>query len=183
MSDLGLQTPNASLLERAMEIVSRRYDQIPVPNRDLLDPYACPTALLPWLAQHRSVDSWNPAWPEAVKRAIIAQSMEIHRRKGTVASVRKVVEAFGAQIALREWWQTEPKGTPHTFELVLTVNPQNGQPASARYIEEIIAEVGRTKPVRSDFTFTQGLRADGAIGVAGAARVVAYQRLQLAQAA
>ena len=183
MTKLGLQTPNASLLERAMEVVSRRYDQIPVPNRDLLDPYACPTALLPWLAHHRSVDSWNPVWPEAVKRAIIAQSMEIHRRKGTVASVRSVVEPFGAAIAVREWWQTTPKGVPHTFDVVLTVNDQNGAPPSARYIEEIIDEIHRTKPVRSQFTFTQGQRAAGAVGVVGAARVVDYRRLQLVQAA
>lgn len=183
MTDLGLSTPNATTFQRALEIASRRYDQIPVPNRDLLNASACPTPLLPWLAHHRSVDSWNSAWPESVRRAVIAQSMEIHRRKGTVASVRKVVEAFGAAIALREWWQMEPRGEPHTFDLVLTVNPLNSAPASARYIEEIIDEIARTKPVRSHFTFTQGLRAEGAIGVTGAARVVGYRRLRLAQAA
>ncbi|RYG20362.1 MAG: phage tail protein I [Caulobacteraceae bacterium] len=170
-------------MERALEIVSRRIDQIPVPNRDLFDPYACPVSHLPWLAYQLSVDSWNPAWPEAVKRSIIAQSIDIHRRKGTVESVRKVVEAFGAAIALREWWQLDPPGPPHTFDLVLTVNSQNGAPTSARYIEEIIDEIARTKPVRSHFTFTQGLSAEGAIGVTGAARVASFRRLRLAQAA
>ena len=46
-------------------------------------------------------------------------------------------------------------------------------------IDDIIAEITRTKPVRSHFTFTQGLQADGAIAAIAAARVAAHRRIQL----
>ena len=46
-------------------------------------------------------------------------------------------------------------------------------------VRDVIAEVERTKPVRSHFTFTQGLQATNGIGVGGGARVALYRRLYL----
>lgn len=174
-----LLPPNSTSLERAVEILTGRLDQVAVPLRALWNPWTCPVSLLPWLAYALSIDSWNPAWPESVKRAVIAQAIEIQRMKGTVASVRKVVTAFGGSIALREWWQVDPPAPPHTFELVLTLNGQDGQPATARFVDEVIDEVARTKPARSHFTFTQGVSAEGGLGLAAAARPAVYRRLQL----
>ena len=37
----------------------------------------------------------------------------------------------------------------------------------------------RTKPVRAHFTFTQGLAAQGGLGLAAAARAADFYRLQL----
>jgi phage tail P2-like protein len=68
---------------------------VAVPNGTLWNPRLCPTALLPWLAHSLSVDSWDPAWPEETKRRVIATSVEVHRRKGTRASVRVALEAAG----------------------------------------------------------------------------------------
>lgn len=178
----GLAPPNSTPLERAVEILTRRLEAIPVPLRTLWNPWTCPVGLLPWLAYALSIDAWNPAWPETVKRSVIAQAIAIQRRKGTAASVRQVVTAFGGQIALREWWQLDPPGEPHTFDLVLTLNGQNGVPATARFVEEVIDEVARTKPARSHFTFVQGLKAAGAIALGGGARVAVYRRLSLSEA-
>ena len=110
---------------------------------------------------------------------MVAAAIEIQRKKGTAASVRQVVAAFGGQIALREWWQLDPPGEPYTFDLVLTLNGEGGQPATARFVEEVIDEVIRTKPVRAHFTFTQGLAAQGGLGLAAAARAADFYRLQL----
>jgi phage tail P2-like protein len=178
----ALAPSNSTPLERAYEIMSRRIDEIAVPLRDLKNPWTCPIGNLPWLAHELSIDAWNPQWPEAVKRAVVAQAIEIQRMKGTVASVRKVVTAFGGSIAIREWWQQDPPGAPHTFDLVLTINDQSGAPVSARFVEEVVDEVARTKPARSHFNFIQGLTASGAVAAGGGARAANYRRLSLGEA-
>jgi phage tail P2-like protein len=175
----SLLPPNATPAERAIEATTARIGDVPTPLRDLWDPDDCPAELLPWLAWALSIDAWMPYWPEHIKRARIRTALEIQRRKGTADSVRKVVEAFGGAVQLREWWQLEPPGPPHTFEMVLTLAGQGGETATARYVDDVIGEVTRTKPVRSHFTFTQGVQADGGVGIAAAARPAVYRRLQL----
>lgn len=90
-----LLPPNATDLERHLEQATARTSEIPVPIGSLWDPQNCPVALLPWLAWALSVDEWDGAWPEAVKREVIARSAELHRRKGTVWSVREALRAAG----------------------------------------------------------------------------------------
>ena len=155
---------------------------MPVDLRDLVNVQTCPPHFLPWLAYALSVDAWNPSWSDRVKRNLIAASIDLHKRKGSASSVRAVVQAFGGQIALREWWQMTPPGPPHTFDIVLTLNGNDGQVATQAFIEEVIDEVARTKPARSWFTVTQGLSADGALGVVAAARPALYRRLCLTEA-
>jgi len=175
----SLLPPNATPLERAFEKVTERFDDLPTPMRDLWNADTCPAELLPWLAWALSIDTWQPYWPEHVKRARIRMALEIQRRKGTAQSVRQVVAAFGGAVQLREWWQQDPPGPPHTFEMVLTLTGEGGETATAKYVDDVIAEVSRTKPVRSHFTFTQGVQATFGVGVIFAARVASYRRLQL----
>src|SRR5690606_8908803 len=106
--------------------------------------------------------------------------VEIQRRKGTAKSVRDVVRSFGSSLALREWWQKEPMGAPHTFEVVLTLGA--GTPNTVAYQQDILKEIDRTKPVRSHYTLTLGLAATGGLGLQGAARPVIYRRLQCTEA-
>ncbi|CAL4868215.1 hypothetical protein MMA231_02490 [Asticcacaulis sp. MM231] len=110
-----------------------------------------------------------------VKRARIRQAYYIQRRKGSVASVRAVVEALGASVAIREWWQSTPKGTPHTFDVVININMSGAVPAD--YQATILREIERTKPLRSHFTLTQGLQATGDIGIKAVARPVISARI------
>ena len=118
-----------------------------------------------------------------MKRNVVAQAINVARMRGTAESVRQVVQAFGGQIALREWWQQDPPGEPHTFQLILSLTGQDGEAASADFVDEVIAAVDRTKPVRSRFTFTQGLKAEAGLGVVAGARPAHYRRLQLEEAA
>lgn len=69
------------------------------------NPWTCPTALLPYLAQGVSVDVWSDAWPEATKRAVIAASPEVHRQKGTIGAVQRALAAFALDATIVEWWQ------------------------------------------------------------------------------
>ncbi len=177
-SAANLLPANATHAGRALAraIVAR---PLPVDITALWDAGRCPTALLPWLAWALSVDEWKAYWPEAVKRARVRTAIAIQRRKGTAGSVRDVVAAFGGSVLIREWWQLQPKGAPHTFEAVMTIANQDGQSATAMFVEDVIGEITRTKPVRSHFTFTQGMQADAAIGALAAAHATAFRRLQL----
>ncbi|RPE74626.1 phage tail protein I [Vulcaniibacterium tengchongense] len=175
----SLLPPNATALERALESVTARIGEVPTPARDVWNPDTCPADLLPWLAWSLSIDAWKPYWPEHVKRSRIRSAIDIQRAKGTAQSVRDVVASFGGSVQLREWWQMEPPGRPHTFEMVLTLSGEGGETATARFVDDVIGEVSRTKPVRSHFTFTQGLQALGGVGIAAAARAAVYRRLQL----
>ena len=174
----NLLPPNASELERALVDVGVSLLDLPVPLKTLWNPDSIALGQLPWLAWSLSVDAWKPYWPEVVKRNRVKTAIDIARRKGTAKSVRDVVESFGGHVEIREWWQQEPKGVPHTFSLVLSVPSTGGLEASSEYVDDIIAEVTRTKPARSHFTFTQGVAFAGGIGVIAVARPLAYARLQ-----
>lgn len=175
----SLLPPNATKLELAIEQATKRLDTIFTDLRVLWSPDACPEALLPWLAWTLSLDSWSPDWPLYIKRSRVRRAIEIARGKGTAASVRAVVESFGGAVALREWWQPGGSGEPHTFDLVITLNGMNGQPATAAFINSVISEVTRTKPVRSHFTFTQGFSSSATIAIAAEARPAAFTRIAL----
>jgi phage tail P2-like protein len=175
-----LLPPNATSLERALEGGVARLSDVPVPLRALWNPATCPLDLLPYLAWALSIDGWSSDWPEAVKRNRVTSALAIQRAKGTASSVRSVVESFGGSVALKEWWQTAPQGAPHTFALVLDVDGIVPAERSAAFVDAVIAEVWRAKPVRSSFTFTQALTAGAFIRPVAAARPVTYARLQLA---
>lgn len=178
MSSDALLPPNAAPGTRAVAGSLARISDVPVPLRTLWDPYTCPVALLPWLAWALSIDAWKSYWPESIKRERVAQAIAIQRKKGTAKSVRDVVASFGGSVGLSEWWQQSPPGIPHTFDMWLTLTGQGGQAATAEFVDDVIGEVERTKPVRSHFTFTQGINAACQIGVFAVARAVVYRRLQ-----
>ncbi|MFD0726965.1 phage tail protein I [Lysobacter brunescens] len=175
--------PNATPLMRALEQVAERAFDIQHPIGQINNPDTCPARFLPFLAWAYSVDTWRPQWPEHVQRARIKASLSVHRRKGTAAAVREVVASFGGSLVLREWFEMQAAGIaapPHTFEITLNV-ADAGDPytASAAYVDDIIAEVIRTKPVRSHFTFTQGVQARGDVALVAAARVQTYRRIEV----
>ncbi|WP_411956893.1 phage tail protein I [Paracoccus homiensis] len=86
---------NASALELALASLGNRTEPLPQPIGDAMSPDRVPDVFLPWLAWALSVDSWDPAWSPERKRAVIAASVEVHRRKGTVRSLREALEAMG----------------------------------------------------------------------------------------
>lgn len=175
----SLLPPNATPLERAVEAAEAQILRMVMLHALLKDPYRCPEKFLPWLAWELSLDTWDSNWPLRIKRQRIASAIDIQRHKGTVGSVRNVIESFGGSVVIREWWETSPPGRPHTFELLLILSGRPGVEASAKYVEDVIAEVNRTKPVRSHFTFTQGAEFAGEIGLAGAIRPAVYRRMTL----
>ncbi|QAU25347.1 phage tail protein I [Dyella sp. M7H15-1] len=174
----SLLPPNATKAERALEAVPARIDAIPTAFRDLWNPQTCPVDLLPWLAWAVSVDTWDAAWPEHTKRAHVAAAIEIARHKGTVGSIHDVVAAFGGRVDIKEWWEMDPPGPPHTFALQLVLSGV-GVDDSAKYVDDVIAAIWRTKPVRAHFEFTQLATLGAKVGVAAVLRPLVFARLVL----
>lgn len=114
MSDRLLPT-GSSVLEIAAAEACAVIQQTPVPLRRLWDPQTCPVELLPYLAWAWSVDRWDTTWSEATKRGVVKASAYVHRHKGTIGAIRRVVEPLGYLIRITEWWQTG--GQPGTFRL------------------------------------------------------------------
>ncbi len=89
-----LLPPNRTVLETALEqAISAEID--PSAIATLWDPHTCPIDVLPWLAWAFSVDDWDDTWRETVKRAVVAESIETHKLKGTVSAIRRVFTALG----------------------------------------------------------------------------------------
>lgn len=110
--------PNASPLLRDFEnAVSVRHFLLQNnPLRYLNDPGQCPEHILPWLAWAMSVDVWNNDWSLATKRAVIRQSVQVHKLKGTIGALKRALTAFGfTDTRVEEWF--EYGGTPFTFRV------------------------------------------------------------------
>ncbi|UVM48563.1 phage tail protein I [Pseudomonas sp. B21-015] len=115
----SLLPSNSTPLERAIEAAF--YERTIVPLRTLYNPDTCPVHLLPHLAWAWSVDRWDYRWSEATKRAAIKASFYIHKHKGTIGALRRVVEPLGYLIEIVEWFKTVPEGVPGTFALKVGV--------------------------------------------------------------
>jgi phage tail P2-like protein len=133
-----LLPPNSTPLERALADVIARAVDIPVPIADLWNPATCPPACLPFLAWALSVDRWNMAWSDEAKRNVIAASFEVHKHKGTLSSLRRVVEPLGYLIDIEEWFETTPPGVPGTFRLRIGVLDTGITEESYAEIERLI---------------------------------------------
>jgi len=174
---MSLLPPNASDLQKGLEAACVVPPLPTAPIRALWNPATCEERLLPWLAWSLSIDNWDASWPLATRRAVIANAIKVQRRKGTVGAVRSAIASFGAAMALREWWETSPPGERGTFEVVLSIAAQNGAAPTPEFVDAVIDEIERTKPLSRHFTFTLALEAEAAIRLVSVARPVIYARL------
>jgi len=94
MSEVARMLPaNAEPAEAAMEQATAL--RLDTTADSLWNAATCPAPLLPWLAWAFSVDIWDERWSEARQRAVIAASVEVHRRKGTRGAVVAALAAAG----------------------------------------------------------------------------------------
>ena len=144
MSDASLLPSNRTPLEQALAQVSMEKPALPDVLRRMIRPDTCPVELLPWLAIQRSVDRWDPQWSEAIKRKVIKDSFEIHKRKGTLGALRRVIEPFADVIDITEWHQLEPMGEPGTFSMSLALFESGLSEQGLADLERMITD---TKPI------------------------------------
>ncbi|MCM2446607.1 phage tail protein I [Rahnella sp. CG8] len=114
MSDRLLPSGSTQLEVAATQVLSQ-IGNLSVPLRELWDPDTCPLELLPYLAWSFSVDRWDENWTEPAKRSAVSAAWFVHKHKGTIGALRRVVEPLGYLIRVTEWWQTND--IPGTFRL------------------------------------------------------------------
>lgn len=163
MSDRLLPV-GSSVLEVAAAEACKQIEAIPAPLRQLWNPYTCPVALLPYLAWAWSVDRWDSSWSESSKRAVVAASQYVHKHKGTIGSIRRVVEPLGYLIRISEWWKTGEE--PGTFRLDVGVLETGITEDMYNELERLIADA---KPCsRHLIGLSINLDASGVLPVAAA---------------
>ncbi|MBP2856549.1 phage tail protein I [Dickeya oryzae] len=138
----SLLPPSASDFMRHVASSTQRLSEIAVCLDTLWSAERCPTQLLPYLAWALSVDRWDKRWSEQTKRQVIKAAWLVHRQKGTLAALRRVVEPFGYLIRVTEWWQTG--GQPGTFRLDIGVQDAGITEETYLELERLIADA---KPV------------------------------------
>lgn len=182
MSDIDrLLPPSATTSERAIEtVIAERTIGIEALIATLWNVDTCPEELLPWMAWAFSVEVWDHAWSETIKRNVIRNSIQVHRMKGTRRAVELALEALEMRIDLHEGFELDehgdPYGPPHTFTLDafaedifdagFQINPK---------LHALVTELIRNvKPVRSHFTLRIGEKRGGTVTV----RTGSHQRLK-----
>lgn len=138
----SLLPSGSSPLERRAAEACAGISDLNTPLRDLWNPDRCPVKFLPYLAWAFSVDRWDEKWTPAEKRKAVKDAFYIHRRKGTIAAIRRVIEAMGYSMSIAEWWQVaDPRGT---FRLTIDVNEVGITEEIVRELERLI---GDARPV------------------------------------
>ncbi|MEE1888499.1 phage tail protein I [Pseudomonas carassii] len=154
---MSLLAHNASPLERQLEhVCDPRLD--PGLIRGVADSTRCPPALLPWLAWAMKVDGWEAATSESQQRALIREAIPVHRSKGSVAAVRRALQAVQVHSELKEWWQV-PGAAPYTFQLTAWANDNRmgeGAILSPQLYTRLRNLVNAVKNERSHYDFRLG---------------------------
>lgn len=148
----SLLPPNAAKAERDLEAATARLSDIPVPLRELWNPDTCPLPLLPWLAWAYSVDKWDPTWTEGQKRAVVRNSLLVHRYKGTKGAVERAFAALGYGLRVVEWFEEEPRADAFTFRIDIQIGDKGIDEPMYSTMERFISDA---KNVRSHLS---GLR-------------------------
>lgn len=142
---LTILPPNSTALERNLAATGAQVENndvsviVRVTRAD-----DAPAAFLPYLAWEVSVDRWSDDWSEETKRKVIRESFWVHKRKGTIGSLRRVVEPFGYLLKVVEWFQEVPPGPRGTFRLDIGVTDKGITEDVYAELERLIAD---TKPL------------------------------------
>ncbi|HII4363187.1 phage tail protein I [Vibrio parahaemolyticus] len=145
MDKASLLPKNLSELEHDLDSAIARMESIEIPISTLWDPWNCPIELLPWLAWAVSVDSWHSHWPEDIKRRTVANSLDLHRIKGTRPAVELAIESLGLEYRLLEWFQESPKAEPGTFKLDVYIEDDSYSATNNAELEQVINDSKNTR--------------------------------------
>ena len=169
---MSLLPLNATQLERALEAAAD-LGLDPDVIRGVADSARCPPNFLPWLAWAWKVEGWEAAYTDEQRRALIREAIPVHKTKGTVGAIRRVLKAVRVTADYKEW-RDIPNAAPYTFQVTAWANENRegeGSIISPQLGERIRALVDATKNERSHYTFRLGARFDGGLVAANAARI------------
>jgi phage tail-like protein len=75
------------------ETILHEFDQMIAGIPDRFDPSVAPEPFLPWLASWIGL-TLDEGWPIARRRAVLARSMDLHRRRGTVRGLTEHLQLY-----------------------------------------------------------------------------------------
>lgn len=177
---MSLLPHNATTLERALATAADLGID-PEVIRGVADSERCPAHFLPWLGWAMKVDGWEAAETEEQQRALIHEAIPVHKTKGTVGAVRRVLKAVRVNSEFKEWHQI-PGAAPYTFQLTAWANdnrPGEGSIISPQLYTRLRALVDAAKNERSHYDFRLGAGFDGGFRLGNAAQLRTVQRLSL----
>jgi len=154
---MSLLPHNATQLERALEAAAD-LGLDPDIIRGVADSARCPPNFLPWLAWSWKVEGWESAYTDEQRRALIREAIPVHKTKGTVGAIRRVLKAVRVNADYKEWREI-PSAAPYTFQVTAWANdnrPGEGSIISPQLEERLRALVDATKNERSHYTFGLG---------------------------
>lgn len=120
--------------------------------------------------------AWRDYWPIALKKSIIKNVVTEKRKRGTVKAVKDALASIQSAATIEEWWQTEPKGEPHTFTVLATLSDFSGV-LSSEIQEDLITLIDDAKPARSHYSLVLVRDLNGRMGITGQIRPVSYARI------
>lgn len=135
-----------------------------------------PGDILDHLAVQYDVATWRDYWNLATKRSVIKTAIADKRIVGTVAAVENAIKSLGSSAKIVEWWQTTPKGTPHTFKIYISLNDVEGT-VTEQMQEDIILLIDAAKPKRSHYDMILTRAINGGIGIHTELRSMTYSRI------
>ncbi|WP_462402179.1 phage tail protein I [Pseudomonas sp. Marseille-QA0332] len=174
---MSLLPSNATRLERALEAACGQNSD-PDIIRGVADSARCPPNFLPWLGWAMKVEGWEAANSEEEQRALIREAIPIHKTKGTVGAIRRVLKAVRINADFKEWQQI-PNAAPYTFQVTAWANENRageGSILSSQLGERLRALIDAAKNERSHYTFRLGARFDGGLVAANASRLMGRVR-------
>ncbi|WP_445677603.1 phage tail protein I [Pseudomonas putida] len=175
---MSLLPHNATLLERSLERASEQGID-PEIIRGIADSTRCPPDFLPWLGWAWKVEGWEAANTNAQRRELVREAIPVHKTKGTVGAIRRVLKAVRVNADFKEWHQI-PNAAPYTFQVTAWANENRegeGSIISPQLGERLRALVDAAKNERSHYDFRLGARFDGGLVFANASRRRGLQRL------
>lgn len=128
------------------------------------------------IATQWDVRVWRESWTDDLKRSVLSTAIIDKRKRGTVSAVKGALESISSIATIVEWWQKNPKGTPHTFTVYATVSEFEGT-LDSELQEDILALIDDNKPLRSHYDFVLQTTGRGEIGFVGVVRPLVFAKL------
>ncbi|WMN59269.1 phage tail protein I [Pseudoalteromonas xiamenensis] len=118
-------------------------------------PALCPREFLPWLAWSQGIKEWDEKWPEQTQRQLIDASYEQHKYLGTRYAVVNALAPFNMDAKITEWFETQPKLTPGTFNVDVYVTDRG---IDLPLIKDVRTIVDRAKRKSVHYNLTVNLQ-------------------------
>lgn len=145
MIDKSLLPNNASQLLKDLEKAGSGVSRLNIMNSHLNNSTTCPEEFLPWLGWAVSVDIWDETWAIDIRRDVIKNSFEVHKKKGTLGALKDALSSFKyAKTTIEEWFEYD--GKPYMFRVFLELISDG---VNLRQINDVYDVIIQTKNVRS----------------------------------